>query len=153
MSHSSQMVPQSRCLPLHVIYLGRWCFEIMLRILIMDILCTLCKIGKKVDSCFPRLLFNPCSFPHLGWYSQDFDSFFHIITISFTAGVKGRRHPRAPDTYQRPYRKPLGLLQALVLKQWSKGFFLEKPPYLESKMKKWMCRLKRKRRKMRQRSK
>ena len=40
--------------------------EIMLRILIMDILCTLCKIGKKVDSCFPRLLFNPCSFPHLG---------------------------------------------------------------------------------------
>ena len=39
------------------------------------------------------------------------------------AGVKGRRHPRAPDTYQRPYRKLLGLLQALVLKQWSKGFF------------------------------
>lgn len=119
MSHLSQIIPQS--LPAFASHLPR---KVMLwnRVKNFNHRYSVCivQIGKKGGSCFPRLVLNPWGFPHLRGGTQDFHSFFHIITIFFTAGVKGRRE-RVLDSYRESHN--LRVRNILMMVCWDLGFF------------------------------
>lgn len=118
-NHLIQLSSPSLCLPLRVIYLGRRCSEIVLRILITDILCALCR-EEKGDSCLPRLMYQPLQFSSPWMMYSGLGVIFHIITISFTAGVKARRE-RVLDSYRERHNFRVRTL--LKLSWWDSGFF------------------------------